>query len=103
MKPMRVYISGPITGTKDAGIRFADGVKKVLDVYPNAEIVNPVWLASTLPALRHDEYMLISFAALDACTHIFQLDKWQDSRGCNQELGYAYAKGIKVLEVDRNE
>ena len=94
---MRIYLSGPITGTKDAGPRFAEAERIVREAYPEAETINPVNVATTLPELTHDEYMIISFALMDVCTHMYQLPGWRSSRGCNQEAGFAFARRMKIL------
>ena len=94
---MRIYLSGPITGTKDAGERFAEAENLLRIEYPDAQIVNPVHVANGYPELKHDEYMIVSFASIDICTHMYQMPGWKMSRGCNQEFGYAFAKRIKII------
>ena len=96
-KRMRIYISGPITGTQDAGPRFRETEAILNDAYPEAEVINPVHVANGLPILEHDEYMRISFACMDVCTHMYQMPGWRESRGCNQEAGYAFAKRIPII------
>ena len=94
---MRIYLSGPISGTNDAGVRFREAEMMMYEAYPGAEVINPVTAANGLPKLKHDEYMIVSFAHMDVCTHMYQMPGWRESRGCNQEAGYAFAKRIPIL------
>ena len=93
---MRIYISGPISGTNDAGPRFAEAEARLRMEY-GAKTINPVRVAAALPELKHDEYMIISFALMEVCDCMYQMEGWRQSRGCNQEAGYAYAKKIPIL------
>lgn len=99
---MRIYLSGPITGTQDAEQRFAEAEARLRDEYFGAEIINPVRVAAALPKLTHDEYMIISFAMMEVCDSMYQMEGWRESRGCNQEAGYAFAKRIPVLPILKN-
>lgn len=99
---MRIYLSGPITGTQDAEQRFAEAEARLRDEYFGAEIINPVRAAAAFPPLTHDEYMIISFAMMDVCDSMYQMEGWKQSRGCNQEAGYAFAKRIPILPALEN-
>ena len=99
---MRIYLSGPITGTQDAGPRFAEAEAQLRLKYKTDEIINPVRVAAALPPLTHDEYMIISFAMMDVCDSMYQMEGWKQSRGCNQEAGYAFAKRIPILPALEN-
>lgn len=94
---MKIYISGPITGTKDAGPRFTETENKLRGAYPDAEFINPVRVAATLPELSHREYMIISFACMDVCDAMYQMPGWENSDGCNQEFGYAFHADMPIL------
>lgn len=95
---MRIYISGPITGVKDAGERFQETEKKLRERFPNADIINPFHTGVIYPNLEHSQYMDVSFSLMNACTHIYQMDGWEASVGCNQEKGYAESEGIKFID-----
>lgn len=99
---MRIYLSGPITGTQDAEQRFTEAEDQLKTEYMDAEIINPVKVAAALPELKHDEYMLISFVMMDLCDSMYQMEGWKQSRGCNQEAGYAFAKRIPILPPIEN-
>lgn len=94
---MRIYISGPITNTKDFKERFQKAVKFLISEYPNATIINPSAMESifiTKQKISHEEYMELSFKLMNKCDCIYLLKGWQASTGCNQEYGYAMAKNM---------
>ena len=92
---MKVYISGPITGTADYMERF----QRVEDRMAAAGIVaiNPARVNAQLPeTLMHDEYMKTSLAMLDICEGIYMMKGWQQSKGCRIEFEHAYEHGIAI-------
>ena len=94
---MKIYISGPITGTEDYVQRFyfAEGSLCALS---EDEVVNPVKLDSILPkSLTCEERLKINLALIDVCDAIYMLDDWEDSCDANRELGYAMGKGKQVM------
>ena len=89
---IRVYISGPITGTKDYAMRFAEAEAKLEKM--GFSVFNPARVNAELPeSLGHEEYMEISMAMLGMCDGIYMLNGWRDSRGACREYGYAIGKG----------
>lgn len=95
MKPLKVYISGPITGTTDFIERFAFA-ENALASFGNI-VINPAKVNAGMPeGTTHAEYMQLSFAMLDMCDVIFMLDGWQQSKGANMELERARDKGITI-------
>lgn len=92
---MKIYISGPITGTKDYRNRF-DAAERKLKAEGHT-VVNPARVNANLPeGTTHKEYMMTAIAMLDMCDTIFMMDGWQQSKGCNMELSHAIAKKITV-------
>lgn len=92
---MKIYISGPITGTTGYMERF----QEIEDRMAAAGIVaiNPAKVNAQLPnTLSHAEYMKTSLAMLDMCEAIYMLDGWQQSKGCSIEFEYAYEHGISI-------
>lgn len=88
---MRIYISGPITGTKDYKERFARAEKALTEI--GYVVINPARVNAQLPeGTTHEEYMRTSLLMLDMCDAVFMLDGWQDSKGCNIEFKYACEK-----------
>ena len=92
---MRVYISGPITGTKDYIERF----DKAEDLLQKASCttVNPARCNMFLPEdLRHEDYLHVCKAQLDLCDAIYMMKGWEKSNGCRQEFEYASRHGISI-------
>lgn len=42
--------------------------------------------------------MRMYFESLDICDAIYMLDGWENSKGANQEYGFAKGKGIEIYE-----
>jgi hypothetical protein len=84
-----LYISGAVTGTQDAEERF----RKTEEEFTKAgyKVLNPQKMCATLPELEHGEYMKLCFVLLDMCNYFHQIPGWENSRGANQEYGYALA------------
>ena len=96
---MKIYISGPITGTKDYIERFGKAqhaLNKAGYITVNPAIVNRMLPSNT----THEEYMKMSICMLDMCEAIYMMNGWQQSPGCNQEYGYALAKGMIVIKEE---
>lgn len=93
---MRIYISGPITGTTGYMRRFewTEAIWKDL----GAEVVNPAKINSYLPeTTTHSEYMVTSIAMLKICDTIYMLQGWEHSKGARQEYRYARRHGYQIL------
>ena len=85
IKPWIVYLSGPITGERDAKQKFEAAEKLLRESSPAVYTINPF---SRHPAgLTNAEYMRLSFAG------------WEDSDGCNLELAYANYTGKHTFEL----
>lgn len=99
---MRIYISGPITGTSNATERFLEAEERLSREMPEAEWINPERAGDELRAgtdtLEHKDFMHVSFAMLDLCDAIYLLNGWQRSRGACMEYGYAKAMGMAIME-----
>ena len=93
---MKIYISGPITGTEGYMEIFARAEEKL-----HAEgyiVVNPARINAQLPkhATSHEEYMRVSLVLLEMCDAVLMLKGWRESRGCRMELEYACEHGITI-------
>lgn len=92
---MKVYISGPITGTKGYMKRFADAEADIAAA--GYTPINPAKVNAMLPPeLTHADYMATSLAMLSFCDVIYMLPGWKESRGCSIEFEYAYENGITI-------
>ena len=93
---MRIYISGPITGTDDFMERFAEVEEKLIK--EGFSVMNPASVNSMMPAdTTYEEYMKMSLTMLDMCDAIYMMNGWEKSKGACIEFGYAVAKELIVL------
>ena len=88
---MKFYISGPITGAEGYETKFEAAEEKL--TAEGHTVLNPAKLNKIMPRdTEHNEYMIMSFAMIDICDAVYFMPGWQQSRGSNQEYGYAVAK-----------
>lgn len=96
MKCMKVYISGPITGTSDYMKRFAEAETLLTDA--GLAVYNPAKYSAVLPEeTEYSDYMTIAFALLSVCDAIYMLPGWENSNGATAELHYANVQGKIVM------
>ena len=96
---MRIYISGPITGTNDYYERFRNAAKKLSEL--GHDVFNPVDVSVVLPQLEDYEYLKIDFELLKMCDAIYLLDGWEASEGAKAELLTAIHEDKKVIVQGR--
>ena len=94
-KKCRIYISGPITGTKDYLERFGKAGLKLIE--QGYKVINPACIAAVMPYLTYEEYMRLDLFLLDMCDAVYMLKGWQESKGANREYGYALAKDKIII------
>lgn len=93
---MRIYISGPISGTTDYMERF-DAVENML-TSRGYSVINPAAVNANLPGdTTWDEYMKMSYTMLDMCDAIYMLKDWERSQGANVELERAFNRDMKII------
>lgn len=94
---MRIYISGPITGTDDYMERFAAAEERIKAA--GHAVYNPAHANSYMPeGTTYEEYMEVSFLLLGMADTIYMLKGWENSRGANREYGYALGKGYTIFK-----
>lgn len=97
---LNIYLSGPVTGTTDFKDRFDFGEAKVHQKFRDkGRAINPVKIAEQLPeSISYEAIMQICFDTIKACDVILMMPGWEDSKGCNQEYGYAIGIGKEVVK-----
>ena len=94
---MRIYISGPITGTDDYMERFAKAEKKLLE-QGYSVVFNPAKSYMNMPAnMTHEDYMKMCLEMMDLCDAIYMLSGWEKSCSANREYGYALGKDMTIV------
>lgn len=98
---MRLYLSGPITGTDDYKLRFRRA-KMELAAAGYTNVVNPAELDGVLPVeqMTWDEIMTVCIELLAGCDALILMDGWERSIGCNREVGYAQGADLIVVPLD---
>ena len=94
---MRIYISGPITGTEN----YLEHFKAAEDYWTSKgfSCINPAALDTVLPKdLSYEEHMDIDMHLMDMCDTIYLLKGWENSRGANREYGYALGKEFTIIK-----
>ncbi|MGN0352409.1 MAG: DUF4406 domain-containing protein [Roseburia sp.] len=96
---MRIYISGPITGTDDYMERFAEAEEKLKK--RGYSVINPAGVNFMMPKdTTYEEYMTMSLTMLGMCGAIYMLKGWEKSCGANREYGYALANDYIILKEE---
>jgi hypothetical protein len=94
---MKVYISGPITGTTDYMERFEEAQKYLES--KGLTVINPALINSNLPKdTTWDEYMEISLILVKMSDAIYLLKGWEKSKGAELELRTAKRFGLEVIK-----
>lgn len=98
---MRIYISGPITGTDDFAERFEDAAAIIAE--RGHKYINPAKLAEIMPEASWEDYMVIDRELLQYADAITMLPGWEQSRGARAERAFAIINGLPTydLETDR--
>lgn len=96
---MKIYISGPITGTDDYMERFGAAEEKLTAA--GHQVYNPAYANSFMPqGTTYGEYMKVAFTLLKMADVIYMLKGWRDSHGANLEYAYAKKKGYRIMEEE---
>lgn len=92
---MKVYISGPITGTDDYLDRFTKAQREIESW--GQDVINPAPLGSILPEkASHEDFMHICYALLDLADCIYMMTGWESSKGAKMEMEYAINRKISI-------
>ena len=102
-RQMKIFISGPITGTYDYMQRFEAAEAWLKD--RGYMVVNPARVLAAIPfELPWDKCMAITLTLLGECDAIYILDGWVNSDGASVEYCYARKQGLHIFhEVSEDE
>lgn len=91
------YLSGPITGHKNYRRQFAEAAAALKEL--GYVVINPAELDQALPVeeMGYEGIMRIDLEILATADYLVQLPGWEDSKGCNRELGFAQARDLIVV------
>lgn len=91
------YLSGPITGNLNYMQQFDRAASELAQA--GYDVINPAALDRVIPTgrLSYDTIMNLDLELLALADYLVQLPGWEDSKGCNRELGFAQARGIIVV------
>jgi Domain of unknown function (DUF4406) len=106
MKPVLVYLSGPITPKHGRSSELH--VATALDVHfrlINLDIPNfcphlSAGFPSSWAAVGYDRWLAYSFAMQQRCTHTLMLPHWQESRGALLEWQQAIRLGQPIAHTE---
>ena len=92
---MKIYISGPITGTGDYMARFTKAEEDLR--FDGFEPINPARVNSALPSsTTYRQYMDMSMLMLSMCDAIYMLNGWEQSKGAREEFAEAVKSGKEI-------
>jgi len=96
---MIIYLSGPITGSSDFAAVF-NRVRQELEEGGKHQVINPAGLNGVASdgVLGYEDYMSLDEALIRKADALMLLPGWQNSPGCNRELGYAEALDLMIFE-----
>lgn len=92
---MRIYLSGPITGTDDYMERFNQAQEKMEK--KGWEVINPAVFGATLPGMTWTELMEVDIALIKNCDAIYMMKGWENSIGASEEHYLAQERKIKII------
>ena len=93
---VKLYISGPVSGTEDYEKRFEAAEKRIEKA--GYEALNPINVTGFLPSgTRRESYMEACIAMLCMCDGIYMLKGWEDSPGANREYGFALGRDMPAF------
>lgn len=101
MMDSMIYISGPITGDNAYRQKFKAAAEQLKA--RGYSVVNPAELDDVLPvdSMTWSQILDHCLDLLGRCDAVVVLPGWQQSRGCNREVGYAQGAGMNILTIEK--
>ena len=102
MKPVLVYLSGPITAAHGYSVEqnVASAVAVYFDCIRRGIPAFAPQMGAAFPEafdIGYEQWMAYDFAVIDRCTHMLMLPRWETSPGAVREKDYAFLKGIQAF------
>lgn len=93
------YLSGPITGNLNYMQQFDRAASELAQA--GYDVINPAALDRVVPTgrLSYDTIMNLDLELLALADYLVQMPGWEDSKGCNRELGFAQARDLIVISL----
>ena len=91
-----IYIAGKIANTTDYLSRFRQAERKLKEMYPNAEIINPAQEMRGYKA-SDEEYLMLTRSLLEKCDTIYLMNGWRESVGATFEANYGYVNEFEIM------
>jgi len=96
-KPMRVYISGPMTGLPD--LNFPAFYAAAAELRARGlDVVNPAEINAENPG-SWESCMRADIKALCDCDALVMLPGWERSKGAHLEVHLAHRLGMRIMGV----
>ncbi len=114
MQKLKIYISGKMNGLNKEQyfMLFFDKYNELRKKYPDAIIINPVFVGYELELIielkygrkpTYSEYLMYDLYYLSMCNAIYMLSNWHNSNGAKTELAYAQACNFQIYYQDLEE
>ena len=94
---MRLYLSGPITGVEDYGVRFAAAADQL--EARGYVVVNPATIGER-PGWLWADYMRAALQLMCNCQGVALLPDWHGSKGARLERDVAERLSMPITTVD---
>lgn len=101
MKPLKIYISGAVTGTCDYTERFARAEREIAAA--GGEPINPLKMHKILKpeTTTWEQFMIADLGLLRACDAVYMIPGWKKSKGARMEHDQAQLLGLPIIEKSR--
>ena len=96
---MLIYISGAIANDPDYKRKFVEAEKYLTK--KGHDVINPAFVSSVLPELKHEQYLHIDKTLIDICDAVYFLKDWGSSEGAREEYNHVNYVNEKWRELER--
>lgn len=103
-----VYIAHPSSGLEDNHKKVEEIINIISKTTAAITPISPVLSFGCLyDSMSYDEGMNYCYSLLERCDEMWMTyeenNKWEDSKGCNREIGYCKAKDIPIRYMKFDE